>query len=257
VRIDLAPCGVHVDQPELFDEFATLAQEHDGVRLHTHLYEEVDTIACVERYGLTPWEFLVEHGWAQPRTWVAHCADPPRSEWSRFACAGVGVAHLPAPDLRMGWGFAPVRGLMDAGVTVGFGTTGSASNDGANLLGDLRLAALGHRSAIADPDRWLTARELLRMATRGSAACLGREELGQIAVGMAADLAAWDLTSVDRVGIEDPLAGLLLTGLSDRAALVLVGGRVVVEDGRCRTVDERAVARRANDLLAQTGDSSH
>ena len=249
-RIDLAPCGVHVDQPHLFDELAALAVENPGVRLHTHLYEEVDTVACRERHGCTPWEFLVQHGWAGERTWLAHVVDPPEREWAQLAAAGVGVAHLPAPDLRMGWGFAPIRGYLDAGITVGFGTTGSASNDGANLLGDLRLAALGHRSAIADPEHWLSARELLRMATRGSAACLGRPELGQVAVGCRADLAAWDLTTVDRVGIADPVAGLVLAGLSDRADLVIVDGQVVVQDGRCVTVDERAVARRARALIA-------
>jgi len=249
VRIDLAPCGVHVDRPELFEQFAALAADHDGVRLHTHLYEQIDTEECVGRYGITPWDFLVEHGWAQPRTWIAHVVDPPLSELADFAAAGVSVAHLPAPDLRMGWGFAPVREMLDAGVTVGFGTTGSASNDGANLLGDLRLAALGHRSVIDDPERWLSARELLRMATRGSAACLGRTDLGHVSVGAIADLAAWDLETVDRVGIHDPVLGLLLCGLSSRADLVTVGGRIVVRDGRCVTVDERQVARRARDLL--------
>jgi len=249
VRIDLAPCGVHVDRPELFEAFAALAEDHEGVRLHTHLYEQIDTEECVERYGITPWDFLVEHGWAQPRTWIAHVVDPPLSELADFAAAGVSVAHLPAPDLRMGWGFAPVREMLDAGVDVGFGTTGSASNDGANLLGDLRLAALGHRSVIAEPERWLSARELLRMATRGSAACLGRPELGHVSVGAIADLAAWDLHTVDRVGIHDPVVGLLLCGLSSRADLVTVGGRVVVRDGRCVTVDERVIARRARELL--------
>ena len=252
VRIDLAPCGVHVDRPELFEQFADLAADHEGVRLHTHLYEHVDTEDCAERYGITPWEFLVEHGWAQPRTWIAHVVDPPLTELAAFAAAGVSVAHLPAPDLRMGWGYAPVRQMLDVGVTVGFGTTGSASNDGANLLGDLRLAILGHRSVIDDPDRWLTARELLRMATRGSAACLGRPDLGHVSVGAIADLAAWDLNGVDRVGVHDPVLGLMLCGLSSRAELVLVGGRVVVEGGRCTTVDERAVAAHARRLLPLT-----
>ncbi len=252
VRIDLAPCGVHVDRPEVFEQFADLAADHDGVRLHTHLYERIDTEDCPARYGITPWEFLVEHGWAQPRTWIAHVVDPPLRELAEFAAAGVSVAHLPAPDLRMGWGYAPVRPMLDAGVTVGFGTTGSASNDGANLLGDLRLAALGHRSAIEDPDRWLTARELLRMATRGSAACLGRPDLGHVSVGAIADLSAWGLDGVDRVGMHDPVIGLLLCGLSSRADLVVIGGRVVVRDGRSVSVDERTVAAHARRLLALT-----
>lgn len=249
VRIDLAPCGVHADLLDTFRGFAALAQEHDRVRLHTHLYEVVDTGFCTERYGRTPWEVLVDVGWAQPRTWLAHVVDPPLHELPEIAAAGVTVAHLVAPDLRVGWGRAPVREMLDAGITVGFGTTGSASNDGANVLGDLRVAALAHRVG-EDPERWLSARELLSMATRGSAACLGREgELGVVAVGAAADLAAWDLETVDRVGIADPLVGLVLCGLSDRAHTVVVGGRLVVHNGRLVSADEAEVAARARALV--------
>jgi cytosine/adenosine deaminase-related metal-dependent hydrolase len=133
---------------------------------------------------------------------------------------------------------------------VGFGTTGSASNDGANLLGDLRLAALAHRSSHADPQRWPTARELLGAATRGSAACLGRPELGSLQVGAAADLAAWDLTTVDRVGVHDPVAGLVLTGLGSQASLVAVGGRVLVERRSPVGWDPDAVAAHAREALS-------
>ncbi len=245
-RVALAPCGPHVDQPELFDELAALAADHDGVRLHTHLYEHVDDEVCRARHGCTPWELLAAHGWAQERTWLAHVVNPPSSEIPEMAAADVGIAHLIAPDLRMGWGAAPVRDYLDAGCTVGFGTTGSASNDGNDLLGDLRLALLAHRSTDPDdPSRWLTARDLLRAATRGSADCLGRPELGRIAVGARADLAAWDLTTVDRVGIHDPVAGLLLTGLSSRASLVVVEGEVLVEHGEPTELDVAAVAARA------------
>jgi 8-oxoguanine deaminase len=247
VRIALAPCGPHVDEPALFDELAALAAEHDGVRLHTHLYEHVDDIACRERYGCSPWQMLVDHGWAQPGTWLAHVVNPPASEIPEMAAAGVGIAHLIAPDLRMGWGAAPVREYLDAGITVGFGTTGSASNDGADLLGDLRLAALAHRSSDPDdPSRWLTARELLRAATRGSADCLGRDDLGRIAPGARADLVGWDLRTVDRVGVHDPVAGLVLTGLSSHASLVVVEGEVLIEHGTPTRLDVDAIAARAH-----------
>lgn len=247
-RVDLAPCGVHADVPELFDELARLAADHRGVRLHTHLYEVVDTAFCHERYGCSPWQFLEDHGWAGPATWLAHSVDVPVSELAAIAAAGVGIAHLPAPDLKMGWGTAPLREMWDAGVTVGFGTTGSASNDGANLLGDLRLAALVHRPT-GDPERWPTARELLRAATRGSADCLGRPELGRVEVGAVADLAAWDLHTVDRVGVEDPVAGLLFCGLSDRAHTVVVDGRLVVDQGQLLTAEERRLGATARQLL--------
>jgi 8-oxoguanine deaminase len=246
VRIALAPCGPHVDEPALFDELAALAADHDGVRLHTHLYEHVDDVACRERYGCSPWELLVEHGWAQPRTWLAHVVNPPATEIPEMAAAGVGIAHLIAPDLRMGWGAAPFRDYLAAGISVGFGTTGSASNDGSDMLGDLRLAALAHRSSDPDdPSRWLTARELLRAATRGSADCLGRDDLGRIAPGARADLVAWDFRTVDRVGVHDPVAGLLLTGLSSHASLVVVDGEVLVERGTPTRLDVEAVAARA------------
>jgi cytosine/adenosine deaminase-related metal-dependent hydrolase len=244
VQVALAPCGVHVDQLALFDDLAGLAADHDGVRLHTHLYEHVDTEAAFHRHGKSPWELLVEHGWAQERTWLAHVVDVPHAELDEMAAAGVAVAHLPAPDLKMGWGTAPFRKFLDAGLTVGMGTTGSSSNDGANLLGDLRLAALAHRTGEPDPERWPTARELLRAATRGSAACLGRHDVGVLAPGRRADLAAWDLRTVDRVGVHDPLVGLVLTGLSSHASLVAVGGRILVEGG-VPTVDVAAVAARA------------
>jgi len=246
-RVALSPCGPHVDRLALFDELAALASDHEAVRLHTHLYEKVDAIACRERYGLTPWEVLVAHGWAQPRTWLAHVVDPPAAEIDEMAAAGVAVAHLIAPDLRMGWGLAPLRAFLDAGVTVGFGTTGSASNDGADLLGDLRLAALAHRSADPDdPSRWPSARELLRSATRGSAECLGRDDLGVIAPGRRADLAGWDLRAVDRVGVHDPVAGLLLTGLSSGASLVTVEGEILIERGVPTVLDVDAVAAAAH-----------
>jgi 8-oxoguanine deaminase len=250
LRVALAPCGVHADVPELFQEMAALAASRPEVRLHTHLYEAVDTAACRERYRCTPWEFLVEHDWAGPRTWLAHVCDVPIPELAGMARAGVSVAHLVAPDLRMGWGLAPLRAMWDAGLTVGFGTTGSASNDGANLLGDLRLAALAHRTTEPDrPDRWPSVRELLGAATRGSADCLGRPELGSLAVGSAADVAGWDMRTVDRVGVHDPVAGLLLTGLGSRASLVAVGGKVLVERGQPQGFDPDLIAARAREAL--------
>ena len=249
VRIDLAPCGVHTDEPAMFRAFAELAADHPGVGLHTHLYEVIDTGYCTETYGLTPWRFLEQNGWHDRKVWLAHMNDPPAEEIPEFAEAQVGLIHLIAPDLRMGWALAPLRAYLDAGCRVGFGTTGSASNDGCNQLGDLRVAALVHRSMDQPVNSWPTARELLRMATRGSADCMGRPDIGILAEGKAADIAAWDITTVDRVGVHDPVVGLVLAGLSDRADLVMVDGQVVVRDGHCVTVDEQAVADGARDAL--------
>jgi cytosine/adenosine deaminase-related metal-dependent hydrolase len=249
IRIDLAPCGPHVDRLELFGAFAEIAAENPGVGLHTHLYEGVDTQFCRRRYGRSPWQVIGDAGWHNDKVWLAHMVDCPRGEIPDYAATGVGLVHLIAPDLRMGFRPAPVRRWLDGGATVGFGTTGSASNDGANQMGDMRLAALSHRQHSPNPDHWLSARELLAMSTRGSAACLSRPALGTVAPGGAADIAAWDITTVDRVGVHDPVIGLLLTGLSDRADLVIAGGEVVVRDGRCVSVDEGEVAAAARATL--------
>ena len=249
IRIDLAPCGPHVDRLDVFAAFAEMASEHPGVGLHTHLYEGVDTQFCRRRYGRSPWQVLGDVGWHSDKVWLAHMVDCPRGEIPDYADTGVGIVHLVAPDLRMGFRPAPVRWWLDGGCAVGFGTTGSASNDGGNQMGDLRLAALAHRQHSPDPERWLTVRELLAMSTRGSARCLSRSALGTITAGAAADIAAWDITTVDRVGVHDPVIGLLLTGLSDRADLVVVGGEVMVQDGRCLSVDESEVAAAARATL--------
>ena len=230
---------------EIFEEFAALAAGHVGVGLHTHLYQNVDTRFCFDTYGMSPWQMLGERGWHKPGVWLAHVVDAPVHEISAFAAAGVGIVHVVAPDLRMGWGLAPIRSYLDAGCTVGFGTTGSASNDGCNQLADLRLAALAHRMTASIPEHWLSIRELLGLSTRGSADCLSRSRLGRIAPGMAADLACWNLRSVDRVGVHDPLIGLILTGLSDRCDVVIAGGKIVVRDGRCVTINEQELADRA------------
>ncbi|HET8657738.1 MAG TPA: amidohydrolase family protein [Micromonosporaceae bacterium] len=251
VRVALAPAGVSADRLEIFDAFAALAAEVPQVRLHTHLHHGLDTQVAQARYRTSPWQVLRERGFASDRMWAAHVVTGPRAEIPEYAEAGIGVATTPAVDLKLGWGLAPVRDLLDAGVSVGAATSGSMVNDGGNLLGDLRVGALAHRLASPDPQRWLSARELLGMATRGSAACLGRDDLGAIAPGRSADIACWDLRGVDRAGVTDPVAALLFTGLSTIASLVLVNGRVVVRDGRHQLVDEvetAALVREALDL---------
>jgi 8-oxoguanine deaminase len=250
IRIDLAPCGVHTDRPEMYREFLALADAYPGVGLHTHLYQQFDTRFCLDTHGMTPWQFLGEVGWQRPGVWLAHMVDAPSDEIPEYATAKVGVVHVPAPDLRLGWGLAPIRAYLAAGCTVGFGTTGSASNDGCNQLGDIRLAALAHRTVGGDPAQWPSVRELLRMATRGSADCLSRSRVGQLAPGMAADVAAWSLASIDRVGVHDPVIGLVFTGISDRCETVIVGGEVVVRGGRCTTIDEAKLARAARVAMA-------
>ncbi len=252
-RVALAPIGINADIPEIFDAFSAIAEDHAEVRLHTHLYQRVDVALAQERSGTTPLGFLERHGWATDRTWVAHLIDPPQEELPSIAAAGMGVVHIPASDLRMGRGMGRLRPLLASGIRLGFATSGPASNASSNMLGDLRLAFLAQRVWDA-PSDWPTARELFRMATRGSADCLGRPDLGRLQVGCAADVACWDLTSVDRIGVQDPVGGLLLTGLSSVAMLVLVDGEILVEGCRPTRTEAAEVARRANRALHMTGD---
>jgi cytosine/adenosine deaminase-related metal-dependent hydrolase len=238
------------DVPEVFREFADLAAHHPGVRLHTHLHHHEDTRFAQARYATSPWRILADNGFAGPNVWMAHVTTPPAEEIREYAAAGIGIAHIPAADLKLGWGLAPLRRYLEAGIPVGIGTTGSMTNDGAGLLGDLRVAALAHRALRTPPGEWPSARELLAAATRGSAACLGRDDLGSLAEGMAADIACWDLDAVDRAGVHDPVAALIFTGLSTRARLVLVNGSVVVEDGLPTRVDPQRAARDVRAVLA-------
>lgn len=254
-RVSLAPCGAHVDLPDVYRELAAIAMENDGVRLHTHLYSAVDALFCDQRYGQTPWEFLANNDWANDRVWLAHVVNPapPVHVMRDWSALGVSVSLVPTPDLRVGWGIAPLRDFLDCGVNVGFGTTGAASNDASNLLGDMRVGSLVHRATTSDPARWPSSRELLRMGTRGSAACLGRGgELGTLAPGYAADIACWDMTGVDRVGVHDPVIGLVLTGLSTKASLVIVNGEVLIRDGKPTRVSEEDVVATATALLSGT-----
>lgn len=252
IRVAVAPCGLHADHPDVFRPTAELALDHPGVTLHTHLYCKADAELAQQLWGKTPWEIISQRGWANDRVWLAHVVDPPTHEIGEFAAAGVKVSHSPACDSRMGYGLSPIRDFLDAGVTVGISTSGSGSNDGANVLADLRVGVVGHRNLIADPEDWPPIRRWLRMATRGSAECMGRTDLGVIAPAYAADISCWRMEGVDRIGIHDPVAGLVMTGLSNRADLVMVNGEIAVRDGRATLVDEEIVAQEVAAVFPRT-----
>ena len=187
IRIDLAPCGPHVDRLEVFSSFAeTPPRTRRG--LTPNLLRRGGHGILPRTYGPSP--AVSARPAAHRPGGCAHVDLPPWRD-PLHAAAGVGLVHLVAPDLRMGFRPAPVRAWLNGGCTVGFGTTGSASNDGCNQMGDLRLAALTHRQHSPQPENWLSARELLAMSTRGSARCLSRPALGTITPGAGADLAAW------------------------------------------------------------------
>lgn len=245
VRIALAPCSPFSVTPELMREAAALAR-HYGVMLHTHLAETRDEEAyCLARFGKRPVAFAAELGWEGPDVWFAHMVHLNAAEIDALARSGAGVAHCPSSNMRLASGVAPVRAMLDRGVKVGLGVDGSASNDASHMLAEARQAMLLQRVALERPDA-LTAEEALGLATRGGAAVLGRDDIGQLAPGKAADFAAWRLDRLDYAGaLHDPMAALVFCQPRP-ADLVVVHGRVVVQEGRLLTVEEERLIERHN-----------
>jgi len=242
LQVAVGPAGVHSDSAETFAAFAEVAARHH-LRRRTQANEQVDTAIAVERYGRRPLELLEAWGWLAPDVTIAHCCDVHDDEIRALAAAAVTVTHAPGCDVSMGWGIAPVHRMLDAGITVGLGTSGGGSNDAGHLLADARLAM--QVSALVGPQ--LPARTLLDAATAGGAVGLGRPELGHLRPGAAADLCVWDVSGVADAGVADPVAGLLWANPGRRPRHVVVAGRVVVRDGRLVGADEAdlvAVLRR-------------
>jgi len=246
-RVGLAPCAPFSVSPELMKTVAQQAKSWN-VRMHTHLCETLDEQQyCLERYGKRPIDFIEDCGWLDGNAWFAHMVHLSPEEIRRLAATKTGVAHCPSSNLRLGSGIAPVRQAMDAGVPVGLGVDGSASNDSGDMLGEVRQAMLVHRvrTGVAS----MPARDALWMATRGGAQVLGRDDIGRIAPGKAADVAVFRVDTVDFAGAQsDPVAALLFCGTTHRAKWTIVNGHVVVEDGRLVHHDEMRIAARANEL---------
>ena len=241
LQIALAPCSPFSVTTELMRETAELAGRH-RVALHTHLAETADEAAfCQARFACSPLDYLERCGWMRPGTWLAHGIHFDDGEIARLAAAGVGVTHCACSNQALASGTCRVCALERAGVAVGLGVDGSASNDGSNLIQEVRAAFLLQRG-VNGIDA-VSHRDALRWATEGSAACLGRPELGRIAVGAAADLALFRLDELRFSGAGDPVAALVLCG-AHRADRVMVAGRWVVEDGTIPGLDVPALMRR-------------
>ncbi len=243
VRVAVAPCSPFSVTAGLMTAAAELARAA-GVRLHTHLAETTDEEDfCRERFGATPTEYVESLGWLGEDVWMAHAVHLDDAAVARFAATGTGVAHCPSSNARLGAGIARARDLRDAGVAVGLGVDGAASNEAGSLIEEARHAVLFAR-ARGGPDA-LTVRDALEMATLGGARVLGRDdEIGSIEAGKLADLALWRLDGLGHAGIDDPVAALVL-GSAPPLELLLVGGRTVVERDRLVTVDEETLARDA------------
>ena len=242
VRVGVAPCSPFSVSRELMRDAALLARDK-GVMLHTHLAENDEDIAySLEKFGCRPGEYAESLGWTGPDVWHAHCVKLDQDEIALFARTRTGVAHCPCSNCRLGSGIAPVRAMRDAGVCVGLGVDGSASNDIGNLMAEARQAMLLQR--VAKGADAMSAREALEIATRGGAEVLGRDDCGQIAVGKRADLAIWDTGDVAMAGSWDP-AALVLAGPS-RVDALIVEGRQIVRDGQIVSFDlSRALSRQA------------
>ncbi|MHA6797000.1 8-oxoguanine deaminase [Pseudonocardia bannensis] len=258
LRIVVAPCSPFSATGELIRRSAELARAR-GVRMHTHLAETADEDEfCRERFGCSPVEYVESLGWLGPDVWLAHAIHLDDPAVRALAATRTGVAHCPSSNARLGAGICRTRDLRDAGVPVGLGVDGAASNEAGSLLEEVRHALLFAR-ARGGP-RALTVMDALEMATMGGARVLGREaEIGSLEPGKLADLAVWRLDTLPHIDIADPVAALVL-GAPPPLELLLVHGRSVVERDRVVTVDEAesaCAARRSHQtLLTRAGVTS-
>ncbi|MDT8327520.1 MAG: 8-oxoguanine deaminase [Roseovarius sp.] len=243
-RVGIAPCSPFSVSRDLMREAALLARDK-GVMLHTHLAENEEDIAYSEaNFGCRPGEYAEGLGWTGEDVWHAHCVKLDVQEIDLFSKTRTGVAHCPCSNCRLGSGIAPVRAMRDAGVKVGLGVDGSASNDAGNLVLEARQSMLLQRvSQGADA---MSAREALEIATRGGAEVLGRNDCGQIAPGKRADIAIWDARGLESAGSWDP-AALVLAGPT-RVRDLFVEGRQVVRDGHLTSIDLPKVIEQQNRL---------
>ena len=255
LRIVLAPCSPFSVTPDLMRESSRLARAY-GVHQHTHLAETVDEEDfCLARFGKRPVALMEDLEWLGDDVWFAHAVHVHELEVHRFAECGCGVAHCPSSNMRLSSGIAPLRAFLAAGVNVGLGVDGSASNDGSNLLLEARQAMLlsrleGAEAQRRDPSRasrpQLTARQALEVATRGGARVLGRNDIGSLEVGKCADFFALDLNRLEFAGAwHDPVAAAVLC-TPGRVDLTVVHGRVIVQNRQLVTLDEHAITSEHN-----------
>lgn len=254
VQIGLAPCSPFSVTQSIMRDSAQLAEQHD-VRLHTHLAETVDEETfCLEMFGMRTIDYLEDAGWLSSRTWLGHGIHFNDEEIARLGAAATAVAHCPSSNMRLASGIARVVELEDAGAPVGIGVDGSASNDASNMILETRqalyLQRLRYGAELVTPER------ALGWATKGSARALGRDDIGEIAIGKQADLALFRLEGLRFSGSHDPLSALLLCG-ADRADRVMIGGTWRVTDGEIIGLDtERLIAQHsqaARRLLSSAG----
>ncbi|WP_272930857.1 8-oxoguanine deaminase [Acetobacter indonesiensis] len=248
-RVVVAPCSPFSVSRDLMREAAALARA-TGTMLHTHLAEnDSDITYSRQTFNMTPAEYAEDTGWVGADVWHAHCVKLDDAGISRFGATQTGMAHCPCSNMRLGSGIAPVRRMAAAGMRVGLGVDGSASNDGSHMLGEARQAMLLGRLLPPQSNQpMMQARQVLELATRGGAAVLGRNDIGHLTPGMAADIVAFDLRGIDYAGAQsDPVAALLFC-TPQRVAYSIVNGRILIRDGQFTTHDPFALAEKHNAL---------
>ncbi|WP_343724617.1 8-oxoguanine deaminase [Herbaspirillum huttiense] len=253
-RIVVAPCSPFSVSRDLMREAADLAR-HYGVSLHTHLAENVNDIAYSrEKFNMTPAEYAEDCGWVGHDVWHAHCVQLDEHGIDLFARTGTGVAHCPCSNMRLASGIAPIRKMLDAGVPVGLGVDGSASNDSAHMLGEVRQAMLLQRVGFG-PDA-MTARQALEVATLGGAKVLNRDDIGALKPGMSADVVMFDTRQIAFAGaLHDPVAALVFCTPAN-VNTSIINGRVIVREGQLTTIDLGAVLERHNRLSLELAQAA-
>ena len=244
LRVVVAPCSPFTVSNDLMRASAELARSY-GVHLHTHLAENDNDISySLEVYGMRPGDYAQDVGWVGNDVWHAHCVKLNTDEIGLFARTGTGVCHCPSSNMRLASGIAPLRQMLDAGVKVGLGVDGSASNDSGHLLNEARMAMLLQR--VGGNPAAMSARQALEVATLGGARVLGRDDIGALAVGMSADFAAYRVDTPAFAGAQhDVVAGLVFC-TSQNADVTVINGRVVVKDGQLITLEMPVLVEQHN-----------
>ena len=256
VRMVLAPCSPFSVSPDLMRESAALARSYPGVRLHTHLAEnKSDVDYSLEKFGLRPGDYAESLGWLGKDVWHAHCVQLNDAAIQKFAHTHTGVTHCPCSNMRLASGIAPVRKMRSAGVNVGIGVDGAASNDASHLLQEARtaflLARVRDQAASA-----ITARETLELATRGGAQVLGRDDIGYLAPGMSADFISFNLDTPAFVGSHHDVVAALIFCQPPRVDYSFINGKKVIDQGRLTTVDLAPLIATCNRLAADLVNKS-
>lgn len=255
MRVVLAPCSPFSVSPDLMRESATMARAYPGVRLHTHLAEnKSDVDYSLETFGMRPGDYAESVGWLGEDVWHTHCVQLSDDAIEKFARTGTGVVHCPCSNLRLASGIAPVRKMLDRGVSVGLGVDGAASNDASNLLQEARSAFLVARVRECNAAA-MTARETLEIATRGGAKVLGRNDIGHLAPGMSADFVAFDVNTPALVGSHHDVVAALIFCQPPAVNYSFINGKKVVDKGRLTTVNIGSLVADCNRLARALVDT--